>query len=194
MSAATITALAFSSVASVAVVEVLLSSMLGINAPAAKTSSRVVAFQVELAFDVAAGAEFDLTAPLVQRIILGWMRAGIVAGLWLAFPCGTYSIARHPALRSKDHLRGLPHWKADPKASQLIRLGNATLEAALKFCRAALQLGIVAVGPGIQMACSPLRAARSVSVLGIRGRLEPELAACIVSPGKKRVAVTYAVF
>ena len=73
-----------------------------------------------LAFDVAAGAEFDLTAPLVQRIILGWMRAGIVAGLWLAFPCGTYSIARHPALRSKEHLRGLPHWKADPKASHLI--------------------------------------------------------------------------
>ena len=42
-------------------------------------------------------------------------------------------------------MRGLPHWKADPKASRLIRLGNATLEAALKFCRAALQLGIVAV-------------------------------------------------
>ena len=43
------------------------------------------------------------------------------------------------------------------------------------------------------MACSPLRAARSVSVPGIRGRLEPELAACIVSPGKKRVAVTRSV-
>ena len=42
-----------------------------------------------LEFDVANGAAADLSCRRTQDQLVGWMKAGLVWGLWLATPCVT---------------------------------------------------------------------------------------------------------
>ena len=46
-----------------------------------------------ITFDLYLGAEFDLADPAVISLILGWLDSGIVIGLMLAPPCGSWSLA-----------------------------------------------------------------------------------------------------
>ena len=39
--------------------------------------------------------------------LISWLKAGIISGVCIAIPCTTFSIARHPALRSKKHNHGI---------------------------------------------------------------------------------------
>ena len=91
-----------------------------------------------MTFDVARGEEFDLTRGCVLDLIRSWMAGGLIAAVWVAFPCTTFSAARRPPLRSKEWLRGLPSARADPSLAKQLRAGDATLTAALavaSWCR-----------------------------------------------------------
>ena len=47
-----------------------------------------------LSFDWASGLLFDLTDRKVQQLVLGWIRAGIVAFFLAGIPCQSWSRAR----------------------------------------------------------------------------------------------------
>ena len=68
-----------------------------------------------------------------------------MVGVWVAFPCGTFRLARHLAVRDGDHIDGLPKWRGCAREWRLIQLGNSTLAAAQRICKAALHLGVIAV-------------------------------------------------
>ena len=89
-----------------------------------------------LSFDLAADASFDLSRPVVQQVILGWIASRVVRGVWCGFPCTTWSTARWPPLRSAARLRGLPEKVLSPIDAQKVRTGNATIDAAKRVARA----------------------------------------------------------
>lgn len=95
------------------------------------------------AIDVDIRQGVDLTHPSVKGLIRGWMRSRVVRGLWLGFPCTTWSNARRPALRSRKELWGRPGLAA-PQQLQ-VALGNATLRAALSLMREGIAAGIPVV-------------------------------------------------
>ena len=74
-------------------------------------SLRAMGFAV-LTFDLDLGAEFDLCDPAVIARIIGWCRSGVVMGIMLAPPCGSWSKALTlwgHAVRSKQSIYGLPN-------------------------------------------------------------------------------------
>lgn len=94
-----------------------------------------------MAMDITNGV--DLTHPAVRSLIAGWLRARVVRGVWVGFPCTTWSVARRPALRSKAYVWGLPGLNASEQDQ--IRNGNATVRAAVCVLREFLRSGIPAV-------------------------------------------------
>ena len=44
--------------------------------------------------ELARGPAFDLLAPGVLNLLLGWMRSGLVRAVWLGTPCSSFSPAR----------------------------------------------------------------------------------------------------
>ena len=92
-----------------------------------------------LTFDLDLGAEFDLADPTVVNLIIGWLDSGVVLGIMLAPPCGSWSRALTMwghAVRSREKIYGLdglaPH-------RDLIRLlGNITMRSAYKIARRAV--------------------------------------------------------
>ena len=95
-----------------------------------------------ISFDLAQGAQYDLTAAVVMEVVLSWLRRGLVQGVWLAPPCATWSVARYPALRSRTHLLGKPEAMGDSSNRQAVMLGNATMRAAQRVAEECLRLGI----------------------------------------------------
>jgi len=83
-----------------------------------------------IGFDIANGAEFDLTRKDTQEVVATWIRQGFIRGAWLSPPCASWSVARHPAIRSLQHLYGLPHALGDPALGRVLQLGNDTMRAA----------------------------------------------------------------
>lgn len=106
---------------------------------------RRVAQQPVLAIDSRLGEWCDLTRPAVQTVIGGWVKAGLVKGMWAGFPCTTWSVSRWPALRSNDHPWGLPECLAQPRLDKCIKLGNATLRATVKVLRACLKMRVPSI-------------------------------------------------
>ena len=92
-----------------------------------------------IALDLAAGAHCDLTRRAVLQTVIGWVRARVVRCAWAGFPCTTWSIARRPALRSREHLGGLPHMLTRERERQIIGIGTRTLQATLRFADACRQ-------------------------------------------------------
>ncbi len=92
-----------------------------------------------MAWDLSRGDEFDLTRTSAQKLIRGWISAGLVWGFHLGTPCNSFSIARsggfHPALRSSALPAGLPGLSAADQ--NRVDLGNLLA----KFSASLLELG-----------------------------------------------------
>ena len=80
-----------------------------------------------LLWDISMGPAYDLADRSKQRLVLGWLRAGLVCGVWMGTPCHSFSRVRNKpggaaALRSKEAPLGLPGLSCGDAAS--VRLGN----------------------------------------------------------------------
>ena len=61
-----------------------------------------------LHFDIQHGCDRDLSNIVIQDVVLGWIRSGIVIGVWLGTPCTTWSIAHtSPLVRTVLHIQGV---------------------------------------------------------------------------------------
>lgn len=98
-----------------------------------------------ISFEIAPGPEFNLTRSAVTSSMLGWIRGHLVAAVWCAFPCSTWSNARRPMIRSKQELWGLAGAKADEHLGALLAVGNKTLRVAHCVGRACLRADVPAV-------------------------------------------------
>ena len=93
-----------------------------------------------LSMDIANGSEFDLTDSRVLNTVLGWISSRVARSVWIAFPCSSWSRARVQAIRSKDHIYGLPNQK--PVDVLKLQIGNRTLAAARRVIRACIRYGV----------------------------------------------------
>ena len=80
-----------------------------------------------LIWDVLFGEKYDLTVKANQRLILGWIKCGWVAAVWLGTPCNSFSRARNqpggpPALRTGEFPHGLSALRPCDQAA--VKLGN----------------------------------------------------------------------
>ena len=104
-----------------------------------------------VAFDLAAGPQYDLTRRCVKGLIEEWLRTGRVLGVVCATPCGTWSAALRVkpmpdsgrSLRSRDHIWGLPNLSAHERSK--VKAGNATLRAAVRIVKACVAASAPAI-------------------------------------------------
>ena len=96
-------------------------------------------------FDVAKGAQYDLGRRCVQALLLEWARDDLIEGMWVAFPCTTFSCARKPALRTMAFLKGLPAQLAKSKEARQIKAGERTLSTALWLAALTIRFSIAAI-------------------------------------------------
>eukprot|EP00959_Pyramimonas_sp_CCMP1952_P136333 2852831-Pyramimonas_sp.AAC.1 len=80
-------------------------------------------FELDIIHD--AGA--DALNRRVQQLIRGWVRGGMILGVWIATPCQSMSIARMrpkgpPPLRNAQHPLGFPH--LSPSDAPKVSRGN----------------------------------------------------------------------
>ena len=79
-----------------------------------------------VSIDIKKGPRHDVCNPHIRRLILGWIRSGVVVGVWLGTPCTTWSIAyTTPQVRSLEHIYGLPG--LNDKQAAAVALGNRTM-------------------------------------------------------------------
>ena len=96
-----------------------------------------------LSLDYHSGDEFNLENRFVLQVLVGCFFAGIALGVFGGFPCTTWSNARRPRLRSKDHIYGFP--ELSPADASLAKQGNATLAATRGRVHKCIQLRIPVV-------------------------------------------------
>ena len=105
-------------------------------------SLRQLGFAV-LTFDLDLGAEFDLCDAGVISLICGWIKSGVVLGVMLAPPCGSWSRALTlwgHAVRSKESIYGLPGLL--PHREVVRHLGNCTMKSAYRIGTCAVREGL----------------------------------------------------
>ena len=88
-------------------------------------SLKLESFEIE----ILKGSHYDISCPLVQKLILSWLRAGKVWGLHLGTPCTIWSIAR---TRVND----------SAKNRRKERLGRLCAHVTVQICELASKLGI----------------------------------------------------
>ena len=98
-----------------------------------------------LCLDVRHSAAFDLTRPTAQRFVIGWIKSGMIKGVWCGHPCSTWSRARWPPLRSGKHLFGLPEVLRDKRLAVLVKQGNQTLQFAARVGQCCQRIGVPAI-------------------------------------------------
>ena len=95
--------------------------------------------------DLSQGDEFDLLQGDVVALLIGWINSGQVMALFSATPCEGFSRARRAppwsrlphALRSPQHVHGLPHLSAADQAA--LDRSNALGKAAALLLRTAFE-------------------------------------------------------
>jgi hypothetical protein len=86
--------------------------------------------------DIQRGAHFDVLRRCVSSTLLGWIKAGIVLGIWLGTPCTTWSLAKtRPRVRSIDRIWGFDNLSL--KDALAVRVGNATARFSAQVIRVA---------------------------------------------------------
>ena len=90
-----------------------------------------------LEFDVRKGPQYDLTNPVVLRILQGWITSGVIAVIWIGVPCSTWSLARRGKagrpggpIRTIEFINGLPSDQLTPQDVVKLALGNRTMRSA----------------------------------------------------------------
>ena len=103
-----------------------------------------------LSFEIRAGPQFDLLNPRVEKIIIGWITSGCVAGVWLGTPCSSFSRARHGPegsswgpIRNASHIWGIPNLSSRDRAK--IQLGNACAKFSCRIITLCNSLGVPAL-------------------------------------------------
>ena len=86
-----------------------------------------------------------MARPAVLSVVLGWLAAGLIAAVWCAYPCSSWSNARRPMIRSAASLFGLPSALRDDRTRSLILAGNATLRSAQAIAWSCWKHGVPAV-------------------------------------------------
>ena len=115
--------------------------------------------------DIRHGDFFDIGRPAVVRVLRGWISSGRVRGVWMGFPCSTWSRARWPPLRTAEFLLcGTPEARANPDDLERLKFGNATFEAALALASACQRMGVPCMleNPSSSMAWTELRIKRLI--------------------------------
>jgi len=83
----------------------------------------------------------------VRAVLRGWLLSGEVWGVWIAAPCGTFSLARRgggtgpPTLRSAEFPLGLPGLEG--KNLEKVQLGNRLMVASAEIASLAVRRRIV---------------------------------------------------
>ena len=116
-------------------------------------SLRALGFAV-VAFDIQKGAHFDLCNDHVLAVVREWIELGLVWGMWFGTPCVSWSIACKPAVRSRQHIWGLPSLShLGPHRVRSLKLGNRTLRISCSLIRLGLahQLAMVLENPDTSM-------------------------------------------
>ena len=92
-------------------------------------------------FELGRGAQYDLTRKGVRRLLLGWVRAGVVRGAWLGTICKSWGRARRGPpgsswgpVRSAKHIYGFPDLSASDRSK--IVIGSATMRQSAEFIHA----------------------------------------------------------
>jgi hypothetical protein len=95
-------------------------------------------------FEIDDGDEYDLLRPAVRKLLLGWLAAGVVRGVWLGTTCSSWSRARRGpphsawcAIRSNRFINGLPNLR--PKDQHKVELGNRTMRQSAEFILACIR-------------------------------------------------------
>ena len=107
-----------------------------------------------LTFDLDLGAEFDLADPIVIDLIIGWIESGVVIGIMLAPPCGSWSRALTMwghAVRSRDKIYGLENLL--PHRDLIRLLGHVTMRSAYQIARRAIACSLPVV---LEQPCASL--------------------------------------
>lgn len=104
--------------------------------------ARVTGWMV-LLWDICLGAEYDLRSPQKRRMILDWIRSGVILGIHLGTPCHSFTRARDvppgpPPLRSNECPLGLPNLKPHDalkvlEGNVMMRFSAAVLRMCLRF-------------------------------------------------------------
>ena len=86
-----------------------------------------------LAFEIHNGPQYDLLRPCIHKRIVGWIRSGVICGVFLGTQCSSWSAALHgppssnwPRLRSNVHILGLPGLFEVGK--EKVRIGNKQVQ------------------------------------------------------------------
>ena len=101
------------------------------------------------------GDAWDLTRPGAQRLVRAWLRSGLIWGVHLGTPCGTWSRARDRGpvrvvggppgwpgrLRSAEHPWGLPEVQ-HPRDVAALAAGNALAKFSISVARQCRNLEI----------------------------------------------------
>ena len=98
-----------------------------------------------LAWDIRHGAEYDLRDPAKRRLIRGWILAGLILGVHLGTPCGSWSRARDiqpgpPRLRSDTHVLGLPDLSASSQSA--VEFGNQMMRFSVSLLLVAKRMQV----------------------------------------------------
>ena len=107
----------------------------------------------------------DVCRPACAREIVRWIRLRKVAGAMCAFPCTTWSRARHPPLRTSSCLFGKPNLQEKEKVQ--VQIGNQTFLFTGRVVKAAnaVWMPIVCENPVGSMAwiASPMAELRALA-------------------------------
>ena len=117
-----------------------------------------------IAVDIRHGDFFDIGRPAVVRVLRGWISSGQVRGVWMGFPCSTWSRARLPLRTAQFLLCGTPEARASPADLERLKFGNVTFEAALISVGACQRMGVPCMleNPASSMAWTEPRTKRLI--------------------------------
>lgn len=100
-----------------------------------------------MSFEINNGCEYDLLHPCVHKLILGWIRSGVICGVFPGTQCSSWSIARHGPvgsawgpLRSRSHILGLPN--LNDKDQRKGDLGNNQMRNTAAIIDCCVALGV----------------------------------------------------
>ena len=94
--------------------------------------------------DIRIRPAWDLTDRRVVKHICGWIQSGVVRGIFLAWPCSTWSIASGGAYRRPNQLWGRPELL--DHLARRVQLGNRTFKAAPAIIRSSMADAVPVIG------------------------------------------------
>ena len=86
-----------------------------------------------MAFEIKNGDHYNLLSRGLEEFIKEWIRSGLILGVFLGTPCMSWSVACKPALRSVEHIWGLP--APPPHRLHTLITGNRTFRLSIRIVK-----------------------------------------------------------